>query len=181
MRQGTAVAEAAAAIRVWVRATLSDIVGRWSARSAAIATAVLIGDRTGLADADTRRLQDAGTYHVIAISGGNIAILTVMLLGLAALAGVPGRPAAVLTIVLAPRVSRSGRGGAVRRAGDQCAALLYLMARVIDHRGPALNVLAVAAAIGLALSPVVVLDAGFLLSFGATLGILAGDGRALAA
>ena len=171
VRQGTALAEAAAAIRVWVRATLSDIVGRWSARSAAIATAVLIGDRTGLADADTRRLQDAGTYHVIAISGGNIAILTVILLGLAALAGVPGRPAAVLTIVsllayrevvvAAPSVERAING-----------ALLYLMARVIDHRGPALNVLAVAAAIGLALSPVVVLDAGFLLSFGATLGIL---------
>ena len=170
-RRGSALTEASAAIRAWVRVTLSDVVGRWSPRSAAIATAVLIGDRTGLPDADTRRLQDAGTYHVIAISGGNIAILTVMLLALGALAGLPGRAAALLTILsllayrevvlAAPSVERAING-----------ALLYLMARVIDHRGPALNVLAVAAAIGLALSPVVVLDAGFLLSFGATLGIL---------
>jgi len=169
--RGSPMAEAAAAIRVWVRATLSDIVGRWSARSAAIATAVLIGDRTGLPDADTRRLQDAGTYHVIAISGGNIAILTVMLLAIGALAGLPSRAAGFLTIVsllayreivvAAPSVERA-----------ITAALLYLIARLIDHRGPALNVVAVAAAIGMALSPVVVLDGGFLLSFGATLGIL---------
>ena len=35
-------------------------------------TAVLIGDRTGLPDEIRTRLQAAGTYHVIAISGGNI-------------------------------------------------------------------------------------------------------------
>ncbi|MEO7274482.1 MAG: ComEC/Rec2 family competence protein, partial [Vicinamibacterales bacterium] len=170
-RPGSPLSERAAAMRAWVRGTLADVVGRWSARSAAIATAVLIGDRTGLPDADTRRLQDAGTYHVIAISGGNIAILTVMLLAVCAVAGLPVRPSAVLTIlallayreivVATPSVERA-----------ITAALLYLVARVIDHRGAALNVLAVAAAIGLALSPVVLLDAGFLLSFGATLGIL---------
>ncbi len=169
--RGSLVAECAATVRAWVRVTLADVVGRWSARSAAIATAVLIGDRTGLPDADTRRLQDAGTYHVIAISGGNIAILTVMLLALFAVAGLGIRPAAILTIlallayreivVAAPSVERAIN-----------AALLYLVARVIDQRGAALNVLTVAASIGLAASPVVVLDAGFLLSFGATLGIL---------
>ena len=52
----------------------------WSAQSGAIAAAILIGDRSGLSDEDERRLQEAGTYHVIAISGGNIAILTLMLL-----------------------------------------------------------------------------------------------------
>ena len=35
----------------------------------------LIGDRAGLDDAVVRRLQEAGTFHVIAISGGNIAVL----------------------------------------------------------------------------------------------------------
>ena len=170
-RHGSVVAESAAGVRAWVRRTLAYLVGRWSARSAAIAIAVLIGDRTGLPDADTRRLQDAGTYHVIAISGGNIAILTMMLLGLGALAGLPIRPAAILTI-LALLVYREVviSAPSVERAIN--AALLYLAARVIDHRGSALNVLAVAGAIGLAVSPVVVLDAGFLLSFGATLGIL---------
>jgi competence protein ComEC len=44
----------------------------------------------------------------------------------------------------------------------------------MDHRSSALNVLAVAGALAIAIAPVVVLDPGFLLSFGATLGILAG-------
>ena len=62
-------------------------------------TAVLIGDRAGL-DADTRRrLQAAGTYHVIAISGGNIAILTGVLLGVLRLAGAPARLAAAAVIL----------------------------------------------------------------------------------
>ena len=68
-------------------AVLSGTVGPWSARSAGVAAAIAIGDRTGLAQDDEERLQAAGTYHVIAISGGNIAILTLLLVGAAALAG----------------------------------------------------------------------------------------------
>ena len=49
---------------------------------AAIATAILIGDRAGLDQDVEERLQRAGTFHVIAISGGNIAILTALILGL---------------------------------------------------------------------------------------------------
>ena len=61
--------------RALARHAIADAVGRWSARSAAIVTAIVIGDRAGLDDDVERRLQEAGTYHVIAISGGNIAIL----------------------------------------------------------------------------------------------------------
>ena len=75
-------------------------MGRWSPQSAGIAIAILIGDRSGLSDADERRLQEAGTYHVIAISGGNIAILAAMLLGLLRLCGVPSASSAGLTIVV---------------------------------------------------------------------------------
>ena len=48
--------------------------------SPAVVTAILIGDRSALDDATTRRLQAAGTYHVIAISGGNVAVLVVAVL-----------------------------------------------------------------------------------------------------
>ena len=61
--------------RTLARHAIADAVGRWSARSSAIVTAIVIGDRAGLDDDVERRLQEAGTYHVIAISGGNIAIL----------------------------------------------------------------------------------------------------------
>ena len=51
------------------------------AQSAAIAVAILIGDRGALDPDVEQRLQEAGTYHVIAISGGNIAILAGLVLG----------------------------------------------------------------------------------------------------
>ena len=179
--RGGAVEEAAAAARAWTRRTLAQAVGRWSPRSAAIATAVLIGDRTGLPDEDTRRLQDAGTYHVIAISGGNIAILTVLLLGVLRELRLPVRAAACAAILLLTAYSAV----VVPAASVQRAVVAGLRvprgARVLDQRGSALNVLAVAATVGIAWSPAALFDPGFLLSFGATLGILAMAARAPAA
>ena len=68
-------AETAAAIRAHVRRSVRQWVAPYNPIAAAIVTAVLIGDRTGLPDEIRERLQAASTYHVIAISGGNIAIL----------------------------------------------------------------------------------------------------------
>ena len=54
------------------------------------------------------------------------------------------------------------------------AAVIFLAARVLDHRGPPFNALAVAAIFAVGVDPDSILDAGFILSFGATLGILVG-------
>jgi len=174
--RGSFMSEAAASARAWVRTRLLRAVGRWSVRSAAIAIAILIGDRSGLSDVDERRLQDAGTYHVIAISGGNIAILAAILLGLFRLINVPAAASAAMTMVALLFYGHLASGGAsVSRAVT--AACVYLGGRMLDQRGPPLNALAVAAAAGLAASPVAAFDGGFLLSFGATLGILIGTPR----
>jgi competence protein ComEC len=69
----------------------------------------------------------------------------------------------------------AGGGASVSRAVT--AACVYLGGRMLDHRGPALNALAVAALAGLAVDPLAAFDGGFLLSFGATLGILVGAPR----
>ena len=50
--------------------------------------AILIGDRGSLDPDVEQRLQEAGTYHVIAISGGNIAILAGLILGALWLLGI---------------------------------------------------------------------------------------------
>src|SRR5207248_2840968 len=73
--RGTTIEEWAGRVRVRIRRASERWVGTLDPLSAAIVTAVLIGDRTGLPDEIRLRLQAAGTYHVIAISGGNIAIL----------------------------------------------------------------------------------------------------------
>jgi hypothetical protein len=43
-------------------------------QSAAVASAILIGDRGAIAADEERRLQEAGTYPVIAITDGNMAL-----------------------------------------------------------------------------------------------------------
>lgn len=170
--------EAAGAARAFVRRVIGRAVGAHDARSAGVVTAVLIGDRAGL-DADTRRrLQAAGTYHVIAISGGNIAILTGVLLGVLRVAGAPPRIAAggVILCLLA-YWQIVGSEQSVARA--TVVAVTLLAARAVDHRTPPLNTLAWAAVCLVAAAPLAILDAGFLLTFGATLGILAGVPRML--
>ncbi|HXW06779.1 MAG TPA: DNA internalization-related competence protein ComEC/Rec2 [Vicinamibacterales bacterium] len=165
------VAEAAGACRALARTRLHALVGGWSTRSAAIAAAILIGDRTGLGPDDERRLQEAGTYHVVAISGGNIALLTIVLLAACRIVRAPPRLAAGVAI---PSLLFYGRITGPAPSVDRAitAAVSYLSGRLLDQHGPAVNVLATAAAIAVALSPIAVLDPGFILSFGATLGIL---------
>jgi competence protein ComEC len=174
--RGSPVDERASAFRAWVRRVLAGAVAPWSARSAGVAAAIAIGDRTGLTQDDEERLQIAGTYHVIAISGGNIAILTILLVGACRWLGAsPRLGAAAAIIVLLSYGQVTGPAPSVDRAIS--AAVLFLGGRLLEQRGPSTNILAVAAALGLAVSPAAVLDPGFLLSFGATLGILIGVPR----
>ncbi|MEO5897655.1 MAG: DNA internalization-related competence protein ComEC/Rec2 [Vicinamibacterales bacterium] len=174
--RGSVLEEVAAAVRARVRRVLSARIGPLSSRSAAIATAILIGDRTGLSEPDERRLRDGGTYHVIAISGGNIAILTAMLMGIARLLRLPLRIAAAVSIaVLLFYGEVAGGAASVERAVS--GAVVFLAAYLLDHRGSPLNTISVAGVVGAAASPVATLDPGFLLSFGATAGIMLGVPR----
>jgi competence protein ComEC len=176
VERGGAIDEAAASARAWSRRQLSRYIGRYSAQSGAIAAAIVVGDRSGLANEDERRLQEAGTYHVIAISGGNIALLTAMLVFILGATPLGLRVSSALIIAALLFYGQVAGGGAsVSRAVT--AACVYLTGRMLDHRGPPLNTLAVAAAAALAVSPLSVFDGGFILSFGATLGILLGAPR----
>jgi competence protein ComEC len=174
--RGGWLSEAAAALRARVRAGTALSVGRWSPRSAGVVTAILIGDRSGLEAEDERRLQEAGTYHVIAISGGNIALLTALLVAAGRVIRMPGRWTAAASIgLLAFYGYAAGLAPSVLRA--TLAGMVYLAARALDHRGTALNALAVAGACAAVSAPLTVVDAGFLLSFGATLAIVLAASR----
>lgn len=173
VRRGGAWSEGAAAIRAWTRRQIERTLTPIDATAAGVTAAVLIGDRSGLRPQDERRLQEAGTYHVIAISGGNIAVLGFVLALCWRLMLVPARVAAIFTAALLLFYGAVA-GGAASVARAVTVAALVLAARALDHRAHALAVLAMAALLAAAARPVVVLDAGFLLSFGATAGILLG-------
>ncbi len=169
--RGSWYSEATASVRAFSRLAIDRAVGRWSQPAAAIVTAIVIGDRTGL-DADVqRRLQEAGTYHVIAISGGNIAILAGMAVAVFRLAGLLGRTAMVSAIAgLLAYGSLVSGGASVDRATFM--AVVYFAGRALDLRGPPFNTLALVAGALVVVNPLAVADPAFLLTFGASTAIM---------
>ena len=170
--RGSAAAEYAARIRAFTRRAVSDGVGHWSPRASAIVTAIVIGDRSGLDDDVVRRLQEAGTYHVIAISGGNIAILAGLTLAAFRALGMLGR--AAMLSAAAGLVAYGfivGGGASVDRA--VLMAVLYFVGSGWDLRGPPLHALVLAAGILVLADPLTVVDPASLLTFGATVAIVA--------
>lgn len=174
--RGNALEEMAALARIHVRRSIERWVAPHDPIAAAIVTAILIGDRTGLPDDIRLQLQAAGTYHVIAISGGNIAILAGLTLVLLLACGVTGRPAALVTIgILLAYAQLVTAGPSVWRA--TLMAAMYLAARLLDHRAPPWHAIAIAAAVVVCVQPLDVRDVGFILTFGATAALLEGARR----
>lgn len=165
--RGSRFSEWAAIVRARVRSAVARWVLPHDMTAGAIVTAVLIGDRTGLPEDITDRLQRAGTYHVIAISGGNIAVLAGLVLGLLALSGLPGRIRASMAITLLIVYAETATAGpSVWRATTM--AVVYLAARLLDHRTPPWQAITLAAGVMAVIAPLDVTTAGFVLTFGAT-------------
>lgn len=168
---GTWLQERAGDARDLARTAIARHVGTHSPLSAAIVTAILIGDRGAIDDEIEERLRRAGTFHVIAISGGNIAILTgVLLWTMTALRARPRAGALVAMAALAAYAGIVVRGASVDRA--VLVALVYLAARVADIRAHPLALLATSASALLLWNPLLAFDVGFALTFGATVGLV---------
>ena len=178
LERGSWLDEWLAAIRWSLRRSVARCVVPWSERSAAVVIAILIGDRAGLDDDMQRQLQEAGTYHVIAISGGNIAILAAVCVFILRCFGIGVRGTAVIIIVVlvlyAFVVGNSG-GASVGRA--TLMAVIYFIGQLSDQRSAAGNVAALSACLLFCVAPLEVVDASFALTFGATLGLIIGMPR----
>lgn len=174
MSRGHWFDETAASVRAAVRAALARHVAVRDPQSSAVATAILIGDRGSL-DADVeRRLQEAGTYHVIAISGGNIAILAGLILAVLWWLRIrDGWAAGAAVVLLAWYAFVAGGGPSVTRA--TLMAAIYLSLRTIDQRTAPSHAMALTAALALVVTPLSIADVGFWLTFGATAAIVVGS------
>src|SRR5262249_49535719 len=138
---------------------------------AAITAAILIGDRAGLSDEIERRLQAAGTYHVIAISGGNVALIAALCFAVVRLLIRSPRAGVLvcITVIAAYGVVVGGEASVSRAV---VAAGVYLVVSLFGLRPSALNVLSLVALALVVAEPLIVIDVGAWLSFGATLGIV---------
>jgi competence protein ComEC len=137
---------------------------------AAVIEGVVLGDENGLSSALRQRFRAAGLYHLLAVSGQNVALVAASVLVVAWVLGIGrhvaqlGALAAIGAYVLAvgaqPSVVRAGI------AGGLCS-IAWLTARAADRW----HLLLVGAIALLAWNPYTVFDAGFQLSFAAVLAI----------
>ena len=158
---------------------VADRLHAWLARDGApglagerrgVVEGVVLGEDQGLSDTLKQRFRASGLYHLLAVSGSNVALVAAGLLGLAWLAGVSrlaaevaalaGIGAYVLAVGLQPSVIRAGVAAAL-------GSLAWLTGRQRDRW----HALLVAAVVLLAWNPANVLDPGFQLSFAAVLSI----------
>lgn len=131
---------------------------------------IVLGDDQGVPEGLRDRFRAAGLYHVLAVSGQNIAFVAAGILFLAWLAGISrwvgeigalaGISGYVLAVGASPSVVRAGIAGAL-------ASLAWLAGRPRDR----VHFLLVAAAALLAWNPYTLLDPGFQLSFAAVAAI----------
>lgn len=137
----------------------------------AVVRAMVLGDRTGLEPDTEEAFRIAGTYHVLALSGAQIALVAGLLLW-------------PLRYVLAPPVLRavlvSGLlggysllvGGDVPIVRAALMAAAVLVGDALDLAGETANLLGASALALLVARPGDWADVGFQLSFGATLGLV---------
>ncbi|MDH7500899.1 MAG: ComEC/Rec2 family competence protein, partial [candidate division NC10 bacterium] len=136
-----------------------------------ILQAITLGERSSL----DRKTEDAfigsGTYHVLAISGLNVSMVAAFLYLLLRILRAPLRLRAGLTIlwVIVYAVLAGGSSSVVRAA---IMSSLFLGALLLEREVDLWNTLALSALLILLWNPLHLLEAGFQLTFGATLGIL---------
>lgn len=149
---------------------LEEIYRLWPDPEASLLAGILLGVESGISEEVQQAFRDTGTAHIIAISGFNITIVAGLfgwaftrLLGrykgaAAAALGVAGY---TLLVGAGPSVVRAALMGGLALLGAQ-----------VGRRSLGLNSLALVAALMALANPLILWNAGFQLSFFATLGLV---------
>jgi competence protein ComEC len=136
-----------------------------------ILEALLLGEDGRLDPEMERSLQGTGLYHLFAISGGHIAVLAFLLFGLLRLARVPKRASyAALAVLLTGYAVLVEGNASVLRAVIMAEA--FLIGRLIWREAHILNAVGLSALILLLANPFHLFDAGFQLTYAATVSII---------
>lgn len=145
-------------------------VGPDASPARGLVAGIALGDTGAIPTGVRDQLRASGLYHLVAVSGQNVALViafTIVCLGAMGVIGVPARVAALgLTVTY---VLVTGAGPSVIRAGVAGAlvAVAWLGSRPVSRW----HLLACGAALVLALDPLELKDPGFQLSFSAVLAI----------
>ncbi len=155
--------------RRWARGRIFAVVPPGTEQ--ALVRAMVLGDRAGLDDDTAEGFRIAGTYHVLALSGAQVALIAAVLIALArrvagnaALTAVPVAAALVFYAQLV--------GGDVPIVRATVMAIVLLAGRALALDSDAANMLGLAALLLVVHRPSAIGDVGFQLSFAATLGLI---------
>ena len=141
-----------------------------SKEDAAIFAAMIVGDDSLLLRDVREEFQQTGVYHLLVVSGMNVALLAFAIFWLARRLRLPEWPASLLTIALSVFYAYiAGMGVPIMRAVLMLS--LFLVARLLYRDRSGLNTTGFAALVVFTLSPAALFEPGFQLTFLALLAI----------
>ncbi|MBS3819505.1 DNA internalization-related competence protein ComEC/Rec2 [bacterium] len=137
----------------------------------AVLEALLLGERGRMNQEITRSLQSAGIFHLFAISGAHIAIISFFLFSLFRLFQLPQRVSYILLIVILIFFAFlvEGRPSVLRAT---IMAVAFLLAKLLWKNAHLINTIAISAFFLLLFNPFSLFDLGFQLTFAATFSII---------
>lgn len=142
----------------------------WSLEDSALFSAMIIGDDSLLLRNVREEFQETGVYHLLVVSGMNVALLALAVFWLARRLRAPEWAASVITVALAAFYAYvAGMGVPIQRAVLMLS--VFLVARLFYRERQSLNATGVAALVVLVVSPTALFEAGFQLTFLALLAI----------
>ncbi|MGB8131693.1 MAG: ComEC/Rec2 family competence protein, partial [Candidatus Angelobacter sp.] len=142
----------------------------WSREDAAVFAAMIVGDDSLLLRDVREEFQQTGVYHLLVVSGMNVALLALAIFWLARRLRLPEWPASLLTIALSMFYAYiAGMGVPITRAVLMLS--VFLVARLLYRDRSGLNATGFAALVVLTLSPAALFEPGFQLTFLALLAI----------
>jgi len=163
------LADHAARAREWSRRRI--VAALPAGREQALVRAMTLGDRTALDKETSDTFRMAGTYHVLALSGAQVAMVAALLSWVLKWLGAAPVPRA-LVVSAALVFYCAFVGGDVPVLRSTVMAIVVVGGKALDLDGDAANLLGLAALLLLAYRPSSIGDIGFQLSFGATLGLV---------
>lgn len=141
----------------------------WPGNKGTLAKGLILGGSQNFTDELKNALKSSGTSHLTAVSGYNIAIITVVIFNL--LRFVSKKIAFITTgIILICFVFITGLAPSVIRAALMGGA--YLLSKMLGRPKMTMHFLSLAGFIMVLSNPFIVYNIGFLLSFGATYGLI---------
>lgn len=142
----------------------------WSRQDAPLIAAMIVGDESALPRQVREEFQQTGAYHLLVVSGMNVALLALAVFWTSRRLHAPEWAASLVTVALCVFYAYiAGLGAPILRAVLMLS--VFLLGRLLYRDRTALNATGFAALVVLVVQPAALFDAGFQLTFLALLAI----------